>query len=199
MVIPQGEVQSLQRYPVKSMQGECLENVQVSTYGLLGDRGYAVQDMETGHIVNAKHPEKWRTMLDSRAHYDCEPSADNPFPPIIITLPDGVEIRSDDPEVDRRLSDSFGRSVRLVRTGAVPEPTREADRADVNAAEPDIRIEPMGRAAPEGGFFDYAPLHIVSTATLTYLSKLYPRGVFDLRRFRANVVVDLATEPGPLP
>ncbi len=46
---------------------------------------------------------------------------------------------------------------------------------------------------PEGTFFDCATVHVRSTATLERLRELYPRGRFEVRRFRPNVVVELAS------
>jgi uncharacterized protein YcbX len=48
----------------------------------------------------------------------------------------------------------------------------------------------IGQGAPEGTFFDYAPLHLMTTTTLARLQALYPRGQVDLRRFRPNLVIE---------
>jgi len=48
--------------------------------------------------------------------------------------------------------------------------------------------------SPSGSFFDYAVIHLVTTATLERLSELYPQGRFDPRRFRPNVLVSVAAE-----
>jgi uncharacterized protein YcbX len=44
---------------------------------------------------------------------------------------------------------------------------------------------------PVGTFFDEAPVHLVSTATLDELRTQHPRGDFRAQRFRPNVVLDL--------
>src|SRR5712691_6737092 len=41
-------IAELWRYPVKSLQGEQLESVRVTSDGLEGDRQYAIYDAETG-------------------------------------------------------------------------------------------------------------------------------------------------------
>jgi uncharacterized protein YcbX len=46
---------------------------------------------------------------------------------------------------------------------------------------------------PEGTFFDAAMVHLLTTATLDRLRELYPQGRFEVRRFRPNIVVQLAT------
>jgi uncharacterized protein YcbX len=45
---------------------------------------------------------------------------------------------------------------------------------------------------PAGTFFDCAVVHLLTTATLDRLRELYPRGRFEVRRFRPNVVVETA-------
>ena len=44
-------------------------------------------------------------------------------------------------------------------------------------------------AIPAGTFFDLAVTHVLTTATLDRLRDLYPRGRFEVRRFRPNIVV----------
>ncbi len=48
-----GSVTRLWRFPVKSMLGEHLEQAEVTEEGLLGDRGYALIDVDTGRVVSA--------------------------------------------------------------------------------------------------------------------------------------------------
>src|SRR5205807_500853 len=48
-------------------------------------------------------------------------------------------------------------------------------------------------ALPEGTFFDCAVVHVLTTATLDRLGELYPRGHFEVRRFRPNIVVTPAS------
>lgn len=40
-------VQSIHRYPVKSMAGEVLESSEIGAGGLVGDRTHALRDIET--------------------------------------------------------------------------------------------------------------------------------------------------------
>ena len=42
---------------------------------------------------------------------------------------------------------------------------------------------------PAGTFFDGALIHVLTTATLDALRRLYPEGRFETRRFRPNLVV----------
>src|SRR5437763_14009358 len=108
-----GSVVSLWRYPVKWMRGEELNAAEVTKFGLLGDRAYAVLDVETGKVASAKNPKKWPNLFSFRAAYIESPRVGEEIPPIRITLPDGIMVRSDDADVDATLSRALGREVAL--------------------------------------------------------------------------------------
>lgn len=188
-----GSVESLWRYPVKSMEGEELDGAVVTRRGIAGDRAYALLDRETGLVASAKHPRKWERLFACGAAYVEPPRPGAPPPPVLITLPDGDAVESTDPEVDRVLSLTVGREVTLTTT-APARPIREADRTPVDAAGSGevINREEMALAAPPGTFFDYGVLHLLTTGTLDRLRELYPGGRFDARRFRPNLVVRTA-------
>jgi MOSC domain-containing protein len=185
-----GSVVRLWRYPVKSMQGEELNDSPVTERGILGDRAYAILDRATGHIASAKHPRKWQALLACRAAFVEPPRPGAPLPPVRITLPDGATIRSDQPDVDRILSDVLGRNVSLTAK-APAQPTREANRTPIDSptSEEIIMQEAMALAAPAGTFFDYAALHLLTTTTIDRLRETYPQGSFELQRFRPNIVI----------
>ncbi|WP_438031031.1 MOSC domain-containing protein [Sorangium sp. So ce233] len=191
---PAGTVVSLWRYPIKSMQGEELDEAAITDRGVLGDRTYAVVDRETGHVASAKHPGKWGALLACRAAFAAPPRPSAPLPPVWITLPDGAVISSAQPDVDQALSRALGRDVALV-SRAPEAPRREADRSPVDApaAPTTIVEEPMALAAPAGTFFDVAAVHVLTTATLDRLRELHPSGRIEAPRFRPNLVV--ATPP----
>lgn len=187
---PIGTITSIWRYPVKSMQGEEVPHIHLTPRGFVGDRAYALIEKETGHVVSAKHARKWAKVLQCRAVYLAEPGfGAATMPPLLITLPDGTQIRSDDPNVNQVLSSLVGREVSLVQQ-VPPHATREANRADVDVilTQEVIRQEPIAGKVP-GTFFDYAALHILTTATLAHLKEFFPAGDFDVRRFRPNFVI----------
>jgi uncharacterized protein YcbX len=192
-----GTVVGLWRYPVKSMQGEALNGATITGRGLLGDRAYAVLDRATGHIASAKHPRKWHKLFACRAAFVAPPQPAAPLPPLWITLPDGAAIHSEQADVDLVLSTVFEREVSLV-SEAPAQPTREANRTPVDspATQEIIEQEPLALAAPPGTFFDYASLHLLTTATINRLRELYPAGRFEVRRFRPNIVI-APTEAAP--
>ena len=188
--MPVGDVVGLWCYPVKSMQGVELNAATLNERGLLGDRAYAVLDNDTGHIASAKHPRKWARLFECRAAYESPPEPGIPRPPVRITLPDGATVSSAQPDIDQVLSRALGRDVSLI-TEAPAKPTREADRTPLDGTrrEEVINQEDMALAAPPGTFFDYASVHVLTTATLDRLHKVYSAGRFEVRRFRANIVV----------
>ena len=49
-----GTVEALFRYPVKSMLGEAVEQIQVNEVGFVDDRGWAVRDERRGDLFTAK-------------------------------------------------------------------------------------------------------------------------------------------------
>jgi uncharacterized protein YcbX len=176
------------------MQGEPVVEAAITERGVLGDRAYALLDHETGTIATAKHPRRWPALLACSARFITPPTADAPLPAVEITLPDGAVVSSADPEVDARLSHAMGRPVSLVPAGETQR-FREADRTPLDAAADELvlRREPLAVGAPPGTFFDYAPLHLITTGTLTFLQARHPSGQFDPRRFRPNLLI---AEPG---
>jgi uncharacterized protein YcbX len=104
-----GTVGELHRYPVKSLTGERLEQVDVEDRGVVGDRLWSVRDPD-GKLGSGKSTRRFRRMdglLALRAAYD----GDVP----VLTFPDGRSLRGDDPEVHQALSDHVGRPVSLGR------------------------------------------------------------------------------------
>ncbi|NLF70723.1 MAG: MOSC domain-containing protein [Candidatus Anammoximicrobium sp.] len=188
-----GTVVSLLRYPIKSMQGEEVNSVWVAPHGVLGDRALALLNVEDGKVVSAKNPRKWPRMFDFRAAYVEPPCPDASLPPVRITLPDGTLVTSDQSDADAILSRCLEHSVTL-RAAAPQQPQLEEYWPDME--ELDRRNVVTDEAMPAGTFFDLAPLHLLTTATLAALQDAYPQGRFEVRRFRPNFVIQL-DDPQP--
>ena len=109
---PSPRVQSLWRYPVKSMAGEELGSAQIITRGLLGDRFYALVD--TRRKVGTAR--KLKGILKCSARFIREPQADQPAPPIEITVPDGGRVSREQPDSAAILSKVFEHEVKLHST-----------------------------------------------------------------------------------
>lgn len=196
-----GSVAALHRFPVKSMSGERLESVALTDRGLEGDRAWAVVDQADGKVATGKHPRKWSRLLELAATY-----VDGPGSPVRVTFPDGTAARSDG-AVDDALSRFLGRDVALVSQAqegqvieevwprieglAPPEVVESLAAGRVDGGDPLSDI-PMASMAPPGTFFDLTTLSLMTTATLRRLAELEPDVDFDVRRYRPNVVVEVA-------
>ncbi len=180
-----GAVKAIWRYPVKSMTGEALDEAIVTDRGLIGDRAYALIDQSNGKVASAKLPKKWGGLLELTAAFVEPPRTGTPIPAVRITQREGADIVSDDRDADIELSRIIGRSVRLT---AMRPASISVERLDPLAE--DETIVDIGHLMMEGRFADYAPIHLLTTATLARLAELSPEVQFDERRFRPNLVVD---------
>jgi MOSC domain-containing protein len=193
-----GVVQELLRYPVKSMQGERLREVEIGEQGVIGDRAYALREAN-GRVVTAK---KWATLLEFSAYYDAPPTP-SVLAPLRIILPDGRILRAQDSGASAMLSAVLGRPVVLERAQADQHSQAEIDPATVFGDVPVGTVKPGFTAAtlpdafalPPGTFFDAASIHVLASGTLAHLRTLTGADVqLDPRRFRPNIVVE--TAPG---
>jgi uncharacterized protein YcbX len=135
-------------------------------------------------------------LFDCRAQYLEPPDPLGDAPPIRITLPDGATARSDDHDVNDALSSALGRAVRLETRAPAAVIIEEyyPDVEGVAAERRDRVIEgQIALLAPPGTYFDAAPVHVLTTSTLAALAAAYPRGTFDVRRFRPNVLIDTSS------
>jgi uncharacterized protein YcbX len=204
---PVGTIQALWRFPVKSMLGEELEEVDLNEGGIVGDRAYAIRDRETGKIASAKHPKVWPNLLGCRATFVESPGSGNGAPPAHIQLADGTSVMSDAPDVDAALSRFFGRDVELARAAQNgftidqyhpdeedydPEGRRD-EVVEVGLGAAFFNERGLPSAVPEESFFDLFPRSVLTTSTLDQLNELEPQSRFDARRFRMNVIVDTPT------
>lgn len=189
-----GSVVSLWRYPVKSMQGEEINASFVTERGLFGDRAYALMDAEDGKTVTAKNPKKWPAMFRFRAAF-AEPAASTQaVPPVRIMFPDGDVLDSRQPDLDKALSETLGRTV-VFASQPPQQPHLDEywpDEADVPGLPHSDDVTDENTL--ENTFFDLAILHLLTTATINTLRAAYPAGRFEARRFRPNIVVDAGTE-----
>ncbi len=203
-----GSNDALWRFPVKSMQGEQLEEAELTDHGFVGDRAYALIDRETGKVVSAKSVRLFPDLLGCRATFLEPPETRGDVPPVRITLPDGSSVTSDAAGSDDILSRFFGRDVQLG-TAAPEDFTIDQYHPDLEDLDPagyrDTLVEQkLGSAffaeagapspVPVGAFFDLFPISMLTTSTLARLNELRPESRIDARRFRMNVIVDAKEE-----
>lgn len=163
-------VVQLWRYPVKSMQGETLDAVDVAELGLAGDRSFALRDLTTGLTLTARREPSLLFasghLVDGRA---------------VVRMPDGVETDSD--EV---LSAWIGRDVALV---AAADDTARVIYEIADDAEREADSDWHTWNGPRGAFHDSAKarVSIIGEGTLDE---------WPVRRFRPNVLVSGGDEDG---
>src|SRR5437867_2817811 len=184
-----GSVVGLWRYPVKSMMGEELNASEVTGRGLVGDRQFAVVDASTGKVAGAKNPRKWGDFFDFRAAYVEPPERESKLPAVRLTLPDGMVVTSEQPDLAQVLSRALGREVAF----AVAQHDGESSGAQAEEYWPDIdglehRDTVNEWELPAGTFSDLAIAHLLTTATVDRLRAVYPEGRLDVRRFRPATV-----------
>ena len=189
-----GVVKDLFRYPVKSMLGERLSELDIDTTGVIGDRAYALREAN-GRVVTAK---KWAQMFEFSARYETPPTAAG-LAPLSISLPDGRQVQAQAPDASAVLSDALGRQVVLEcaqseqRHKAEIDPTTVFGDVPLEQAAPDLGVTelPDFFPLPPGTFFDSASIHVLASSTLAHVGALIGDDAqLDARRFRPNIVVE---------
>jgi uncharacterized protein YcbX len=180
-----GTVAAIRRYPVKSMLGEDVREVAVTDSGLEGDRTVAVIDQQTGRVATAKHPRLWRGLLAFAAQW-------NEGSPR-ITLPDGTSVAADDGSASQLLTKLLHRDVRLSTErpegATIERPSPEDVIASGDDADVPYATLQIGAGTPGSNFVDFAPVHLVTSASLDQVGT-------EMIRYRPNLVLD---DPGGLP
>jgi MOSC domain-containing protein len=172
------EVVGLWRYPVKSLQGEAIDAARVESDGVLGDRRWGIRDERTGRILTARRrPE----LLGAFASYD----GDEP----VISLPDAAILVGAGKQTDDQLSQWLAARVSLVSSVV-----NESGRAEYFADATDDTSQAIEWTMPHGRYVDSSPILLVTTASLRTAAAHHPSGVWDPRRFRPNILVDLDGE-----
>ena len=164
-------VMELWRYPVKSMQGERVTSTAIGPLGIAGDRQFGVLDQQTNVVLSARR---------APALLQCEAKQLDGV--VVITLPDGQACRAQD--ADPILSEFLGRNVQVL--GA-----RNGDETlDWNSATGSGK-EPLEAVLPQR-LWDSSPVHLLSTRCIAQLATTHRHHDWSVRRFRPNVVVELA-------
>ena len=208
-----GTIQALFRYPVKSMAGEALDALTLGPRGVPGDRAWAVRDEERGGIRGGK---RFPELMQCSARYLDEPPEQGSIP-AEVTLPDGNTLAISDTAAPERLSALVGSPLTVwpllpaeeldhYRRGAPVLEDAEAEfrrvfgRTD-DEPLPDVSKFPeflMEFESPPGTYFDAFPLLLMSTESLATLSRAAPDQVFDVARFRPNLLIETGAD-APFP
>ena len=203
---------AIHRYPVKSLQGETLSSVVLGENGIPGDRAWATRDEVRGGIRGGK---KIPALMELRARYREEPPADGAAPAAEITAPGGEPFLTSDPDASQLLTKAIGHEVTLwplvpadqlehYKRGAPDDPdftaelratfarTPEEPLPDISAFPPEI----LQYESPPGTYFDAFPLLLLSTGSLATMQKAAGSSIFDVARFRPNLLVDCEDAEG---
>lgn len=184
-----GTIASLHRFPLKSMQGEALTSVDLDENGMVGDRTWALRDVESGKLVSAKRPRLWRAMLDCRAT--------GTGPDVVVELPDGASFAVDDPALPAALGDLLGREVALEEATGPGQGIYESDWPEIDGVTLSGEIDlPTNLTGQGTSFIDVEVLHLITTASLAALASVGPASADDLRRFRPGIVLDTPSLDG---
>lgn len=135
------------------MLGQAVAHIDVTATGVAGDRRYALRDPR-GRLGSGKGTGRFRKidgLLGYRARYEDDD--------VVVTFPDGTEMRAADPGIDAALVGALGCDVTLERLD-------------------------------DGSHLDAGPLHLLTTASLTWLARTLPDARADERRFRPNLVLE---------
>lgn len=178
-----GTVKYIIRYPIKSLGGEYIDETNVDENGIEGDRTYAFKDEDTGLIVSTKNPKKWKKIIELSAFFKKKK--------LVVKNYELNELFVDKEKIEGHIHKLTSKKVTLITTTDVTNrQIREADRSPVDKLGTVINQEPLALASKEKHFFDFAPIHILTTASLKKINSFYKEGNFGIARFRPNLVVD---------
>jgi uncharacterized protein len=203
--------------------GEQVEHAELGPRGVLGDRLWAVRDLERDVTASAR---QLPALLTATARYLGPIPADagpGNAPVVEITFPDGTVLSSGDGGVHAKLSELAGRDVELTALPPADDTSlhrmNREQRADAIAPAslraafgvadgeklPDVsmaRVSDLVTLArystPPGMFVDLAPVHLLSQTSLATIGAEIG-GDVDVRRFRPNVVLALDDPDDGLP
>jgi uncharacterized protein YcbX len=168
-------ITAIWRHPVKSMQGEALPSAEIGRAGLDGDRLWAVIDAATGIALTGRR-EPRLLMAHAALGLDGEPE---------LRLPDGTTCLGTGTKTDAALTAWLGRDVRLARADDLP-----STRAEAFADATDDGSQVVSWEMPAGRFVDLFPILLITTASLRAAARRHPAGLWEVRRFRPNLVVE---------
>jgi uncharacterized protein YcbX len=197
------KVAQLWTYPVKSMVGSTVASIDLSPLGIVGDRHWAIRDLDNGGIRGAKK-------IGELMQFTAEQKGGH----VAITCPNGDITSSSHSDVNEKLSHALGRNVALESLPA-DNNLEHFRRGPGTSSDPITELrnifgreehEPLPNFAafppevaefesPPGTHHDCWPLMVMTTSAMTAMQQALPDSNIDIKRFRPSIVID-STEPG---
>lgn len=190
------------------MVGVTVPSCDVSVLGIVGDREWALRDLDRGGIRGAKR-------IGDLMQFAAAPLGDGTHH-VRIAFPDGTHGTSADADINEKLSKALGINVQLESLPSADNlehfrrgPAYEDDpMSELRSVFGRTESEPLPNFAvfppevvefesPPGTHYDCWPLMVMTTSALRALEEALPESVIDIRRFRPSVVIDGA--PGGHP
>jgi len=211
-----GTIKELWRYPVKSMEGELLQEAEVEKLGVVGDRSWAVRDELAGEIIGVR---KLPRLLNCSARYETQPKpgqTGSDVPNVHVLLPDGTRFLSRNEQSNELLSAYLKKNVSLqplqpksnkafYRLSAPEGEQAMKKQFDARGGMPSLgslswlkMLELATYVTPRGRLYDVYPLHIVTSNSIGMLKSVEPEGDFQSRRFRPNIYIESAQKSDTL-
>ena len=185
------------------MVGSTVARIDLSPLGIVGDRHWAIRDLDNGGIRGAKK-------IGDLMQFTAEQQGGN----VTITCPNGDVISSSHSDVNEKLSHALGRNVALESLPA-DNNLEHFRRGPGTSSDPITELrnifgreehEPLPNFAafppevaefesPPGTHHDCWPLMVMTTSAMTAMQQALPDSNIDIKRFRPSIVIN-STEPG---
>jgi hypothetical protein len=185
------------------MVGSTVASIDLSPLGIVGDRHWAIRDLDNGGFRGAK--KIGELMQFTASQQDGH---------VTITCPNGDVISSSHSDVNEKLSHALGRNVALESLPA-DNNLEHFRRGPGTSSDPITELrnifgreehEPLPNFAafppevaefesPPGTHHDCWPLMVMTTSAMTAMQQALPDSNIDIKRFRPSIVID-STETG---
>jgi uncharacterized protein YcbX len=177
-----GTVATINRFPVKSMQGESVTEAELDANGIAGDRTWALRDVETDRLVSAKRPRLWKRMFECRA----TGTGDD----VVVELPGGARFAIGDPALPGALGELFGREVVVEASVRAGQGLYASDWPELEGVDLAGEIDLPTNLIDGTSFVDVAALHLLTTASLAAIAAVGPPTAGRPERYRPGLLLD---------
>ncbi len=184
-------IAELWRYPVKSMGGERVKSLELRTSAVVGDRRWAVRNIETGKIASAKRPRPYGQLL----FWSAKTQADGG---LVAVGPDGREYAVGSGELDAALTEALDEPVRLFEVEEGREETYASEWPEIpGTVLSDVEVDlPVAALTEKTSFVDASAVHIIVNQSMAHLASLLDGTKLGVERFRPNIVLDAHEDSG---